>query len=181
MKKLGNFSSAIFYFCITLFASETSKLFCITRNVNKRNFNWSCSRNNMPQWWIAVTEDQGTKDFVAWQNSVGFLAASKMFLTASLKFGESWENFDRWIKIIHGCALRKIVRSPMLSACEIQGIQQMISVKNLNFSSFDRLQKLPTRATAHASAQSLDTRNAWLPVDRFFCKTNKILHSANKA
>ena len=48
----------------------------------------------MPQWRIAVTEDQGTKDFVAWQNSVGFLAASKMFLTESLKIGDSWENFD---------------------------------------------------------------------------------------
>ena len=75
---------------------------------------------------------------------IGFLAASKMFLTASLKFGDSWENFGGWIKIIHGCALRKIVGSPMLSACEIQGAQQMISVKNLKFSSFDWLQKLAT-------------------------------------
>ena len=114
---------------------------------------------------IAVKEDQGTKDFVVWQNSVGFLAASKMFLTASLKFGDSWENFGGCIKIIHGCALRKIVGSPMLSACEIQGAQQMISVKNLKFSSFDQLRKLGTRATVHGRAQLLDTRNAFLLTD----------------
>ena len=85
---------------------------------------------------IAVKEDQGKKHFVVWQNNAGFLAASKMFQMASLKFGDSWENFGRWIKIIHGCALRKIVGSPMLSTCEIQGAQQMISVKNLKFSSW---------------------------------------------
>ena len=85
---------------------------------------------------IAVMEDQGKKHFVVWQNNAGFLAASKMFQMASLKFGDSWENFGRWIKIIHSCALRKIVGSPMLSTCEIQGAQQMISVKNLKFSSW---------------------------------------------
>ena len=121
---------------------------------------------------IAVKEDQGTKDFVVWQNSVDFWAASKkMFLTASLEFGDSWENFGGWIKIIHGCALRKIVGSPVLSACEIQGAKQMISVKNLKFSSFDRLQKLGTRATVHGWAQSLDIRNGFLLTDFFATQT----------
>ena len=60
----------------------------------------------------------------------------------------------------------------MLSTCEIQGAQQMISVKNLKFSSFDWLQKLATRATVHARAQSLDTRNGFPLTDFLQNKQN---------
>ena len=44
----------LFLVFTTLFASEKSEIFRVTRNVIERNFNWSGSRNKMSRGRIAV-------------------------------------------------------------------------------------------------------------------------------
>lgn len=43
-KNIWKFCCYQFFIFETLFAPETSTSFCVTKNVNKRNYKWSCSQ-----------------------------------------------------------------------------------------------------------------------------------------
>ena len=53
-----------------------------------------------------------------------------------------------------GCALRKIIRFPMLCTCETQGTQRMISMQKLKFSSLPRAELRTLKRSPGAGAES---------------------------
>ena len=53
-----------------------------------------------------------------------------------------------------GCALRKILRFPMLCTCETQGTQHMISMQKLKFSSLPRVELRTLKRSPGAGAES---------------------------
>ena len=122
---------------------------------------------------IAVKEDQGTKDFVLWQNSVGFFGCLQNVLDSIFEVWWQLRKFWWMDKNYSWLCPKKNCREPnALSMWNPGCSQQMISVKNLKFSSFDWLQKLATGATVHGRAQLLDTKNGFLLTD-FFAKQTK--------
>ena len=85
LQRNWKFCTYKFFVFVTLFAPKTCNSFCVTKNVTyQRNYSWSCSPNNMTQRSIPLRN----KDFCC---------LTKIFLTVSLNFGDTWENLGSFL------------------------------------------------------------------------------------